>query len=161
MHCILKYQYFVTFLCFLSCKIKCSNEREEAGSSSMLEALPSKGSDPPSQLRVAVRTQLIAADEQLDGVIPLSAGRVPPAGTRQRRVELQRVKVPHICQQKNQIEYKTCVWSQMQEKNAYFFTVCVWGIQTFPCNFPPKCINLWPHLQMHRQCNKIYKEASN
>ena len=58
---------------------------------------PAEGSDPPAQLHVAVRTEVIAADEQLHRVIPLSAGRVHPAGTGQRRVQLQFVKVQRAC----------------------------------------------------------------
>lgn len=58
--------------------------------------LPAESGDPPAQFRVAVRTLLIAASEQLDRVIPVGAGRVPPAGTRQRRVQLQGVEAPQV-----------------------------------------------------------------
>lgn len=60
------------------------------------EAVPAEGGDPAAQLHVAVRTQRVAANKQVDRVVPLSAGRVPPAGTRQGRVQLQGVKAPHV-----------------------------------------------------------------
>lgn len=56
-------------------------KEELTSSGSVCKQSPSERSDPPSQLCVAVLTQLIAAHVQLDGVVPLSAGRVPLART--------------------------------------------------------------------------------
>lgn len=64
-----------------------------------INTLPAEGGDPPAQLRVAVRAGVIAADEQLHCVIPVSAGQVSLTGTRQRRIELQRVKVQQACRE--------------------------------------------------------------
>lgn len=65
---------------------------------------PAEGGDPSAQLRVAVRAQRVAAHEQLHRVIPVGAGRVPPAGTRQGRVQLERVKVPQGCRETRRTE---------------------------------------------------------
>lgn len=60
---------------------------------------PAEGGDPAAELHVAVLTEAVAADEQLHGAIPVSAGRVSPAGTRQGRVELQHVEVQQSCRE--------------------------------------------------------------
>lgn len=54
---------------------------------------PAEGGDPAAQLHVALRAEVIAADEQLHRVIPVSAGRVSPARTRQGRIKLQDIEV--------------------------------------------------------------------
>lgn len=64
-----------------------------------MDVLPAEGSDPAAQLRVAVWPDGVTADEQLHCVIPVSAGRVSPAGTRQGRIQLQRVKVQPACRE--------------------------------------------------------------
>lgn len=66
---------------------------------SFIDLWPAEGGDPSAQLHVAVWTQVIAANKQLHRVIPLSAGRVSPAGTWQGRVQLQRVKVQQACRE--------------------------------------------------------------
>lgn len=62
----------------------------------MLKAEPAERRDPAAQLRVAERTEGVAAHQQLHRVIPGGAGRVSPAGTRQRGVQLQRPELPDV-----------------------------------------------------------------
>lgn len=54
---------------------------------------PAEGGDPSAQLRVAVGTALIAADEELHRTIPVSTGQVSPTWTHQGRVELEQGEV--------------------------------------------------------------------
>ena len=62
------------------------------------QTIPAEGCYPAPHLHVAVGTEMVTAHKQLHSVVPVGAGVIPLAGTGQRRVQLQHVKIQHVYQ---------------------------------------------------------------